>query len=459
MKKLKFLKEGLFLIPAVVIAAGAAAGYWGNIPVFPKIPALEAAAETFEEKEGGQEQTDRKIEKTKENEEKDESAKERKKVTYTGSTGWKDGTYLGEGRGFGGAIRVQVTIKEGRITKITILSHAGETPQYFNAAKAVLPRIVSGQTPNVNAVSGATFSSNGILEAVIHALKKAETDSGHTSEDKKWSEEEPEKNDDTGQDKDKEKDKDKHIITNKDGQPADGVFSGSAVCNPFGYTIRIKVKFKDGKAVALYGLKISDNPDPQNEAYWKKAWKPIVQRILKRQEAEVDAVSGATYSSRAMMEAYAAAYAKAVKKNDPDAGKDAEEEIEKSEETEETTDTQDEKETEDTEVIPLVNLKDGIYRVSTLICPDEGEDFFEYVLEADAVVSNGVFTGFENIVVEDPTNRMFCTRALEGTENQPGILQQLIKKQDASGLDAITGATCSSDGWIALFLEMIKLAA
>ncbi len=327
---------------------------------------------------------------------------------------------------------MRVTIKKGKITKIIILSHDKETPQYFHTAKAVVTRVMAGQTPNVSAVSGATYSSNGILEAIMNALKRAEGVSKHAEEDKKPSKKkedsEPTKQEDTSE--------------VADGNPANGVFSGSALCNPFGYTVHIKVKFKDGKAVAIYGLKITDNSDSNNKSYWEKAWKPIVKRILKKQGAEVDAVSGATYSSNAIMKAYANAYAKAVKADDAD-------EEEK----------QDEKEDEDEIPKPQAKLKDGIYRVSTVVSPDEGEDFFEYVIEADAVVTSGMFVGFENILVEDTTNLMFCKQALEGTQEQLGILKQLVKKQDALAIDAVTGATCSSDAWISLFQELVKLAS
>ena len=83
--------------------------------------------------------------------------------------GYKDGTYQGSGTGFGGTITVEVTISGGKIASITILSAAGETASYFASAQGVISRIISGQTPNVDAVSGATYSSNGIIQAVQNA--------------------------------------------------------------------------------------------------------------------------------------------------------------------------------------------------------------------------------------------------------------------------------------------------
>ncbi|MFR8352358.1 MAG: FMN-binding protein [Blautia obeum] len=82
--------------------------------------------------------------------------------------------YQGSGTGFGGTITVQVTISGGKIASIEILSAAGETGPYFASAKGVISKMISGQTPNVDAVSGATYSSNGIIQAVQNALSKAE---------------------------------------------------------------------------------------------------------------------------------------------------------------------------------------------------------------------------------------------------------------------------------------------
>ena len=87
--------------------------------------------------------------------------------------GYKDGIYQGSGTGFGGTITVQVTISGGKIASIEILSAAGETGSYFASAKGVISKMISGQTPNVDAVSGATYSSNGIIQAVQNALSKA----------------------------------------------------------------------------------------------------------------------------------------------------------------------------------------------------------------------------------------------------------------------------------------------
>ena len=86
---------------------------------------------------------------------------------------YQDGTYTGTATGFGGPITVSVTIKDGKITDISVLSAPGETSEYLSSAMAVLSRIISGQTTNVDAVSGATYSSNGLIGAVRNALAQA----------------------------------------------------------------------------------------------------------------------------------------------------------------------------------------------------------------------------------------------------------------------------------------------
>ena len=86
--------------------------------------------------------------------------------------GYKDGTYQGSGTGFGGTITVQVTVSGGKITAVDILSASGETGSYFASAQGVVSKVLSSQSPNVDAVSGATYSSNGIIQAVQNAPDK-----------------------------------------------------------------------------------------------------------------------------------------------------------------------------------------------------------------------------------------------------------------------------------------------
>lgn len=98
---------------------------------------------------------------------------------------YKDGTYKGSARGFGGPISVSVKVKKGKISKVSVLSAAAETPSYWARAKVVANAISRKKTTNVDVVSGATYSSNGIINAVRNALKKAETKFAKSKKGKK----------------------------------------------------------------------------------------------------------------------------------------------------------------------------------------------------------------------------------------------------------------------------------
>ena len=89
---------------------------------------------------------------------------------------YKDGTYTGSAQGFGGAVEVQVTLKDDEITDIQVTSAAGEDSAYLSQAQSVISSIISAQSTDVDTVSGATFSSTGIINAVVDALGKAENE-------------------------------------------------------------------------------------------------------------------------------------------------------------------------------------------------------------------------------------------------------------------------------------------
>ncbi len=83
---------------------------------------------------------------------------------------YKDGVYTGEGEGFRGTTKVQVTVEDGYIADITVLSFRDDREFFQRAQSAVIDAILTDQTADVDAVSGATFSSNSIMDAVADAL-------------------------------------------------------------------------------------------------------------------------------------------------------------------------------------------------------------------------------------------------------------------------------------------------
>ena len=89
---------------------------------------------------------------------------------------YKDGTYTGEAQGYGGTIQVEVTLSGDEITSINVVSAPGEDSAYLSQAESVIDSIIGAQSSDVDTVSGATFSSTGILNAVDEALGKAENE-------------------------------------------------------------------------------------------------------------------------------------------------------------------------------------------------------------------------------------------------------------------------------------------
>ncbi len=87
---------------------------------------------------------------------------------------YKDGTYEGTGKGNNGDIKVEVIVKDGNIISVELKDHSETEGIYEAAEKGVVADVIKKQTFDVNAVSGATNTSNGIKEAVNDALSKAQ---------------------------------------------------------------------------------------------------------------------------------------------------------------------------------------------------------------------------------------------------------------------------------------------
>lgn len=86
---------------------------------------------------------------------------------------YTDGTYTGEAQGFGGLITVEVVVTDGAISEINILSAEQEDGAYLEMAEDIIPAMIEAQTWEADTISGATFSSTGIRDAVELALEDA----------------------------------------------------------------------------------------------------------------------------------------------------------------------------------------------------------------------------------------------------------------------------------------------
>ena len=78
-----------------------------------------------------------------------------------------DGTYIGSEDGKLVKAKVEVTIKDHTITNITILSHACGKGK---PAETIVTDIITENSLSVDAISGATYSSDVIKVAVFNAL-------------------------------------------------------------------------------------------------------------------------------------------------------------------------------------------------------------------------------------------------------------------------------------------------
>lgn len=335
-------------------------------------------------------------------------AKKVAKVKENGN--WKDGTYTGSAQGFGGPVKVKVTVKNGKIKKIQIVSASGETGSYFAKAKALIPAIVKKQTTNVDAVSGATYSSNGIIRAVRNALGKAGTAYKKTKMQKKNTK--------------------KQVV--KPGSGTVPYINGTYYGTGEGRNGEIKVKLtiKNKKIVSL--VVVSHKEDAP---YFAKA-KKILTMVLKRQSAKVDAVSGATLSSNGLIEAI---------ENALDAAKKATEAKNNTQKPDDSKKDDTSSEKPEEELI----YKAGTYAVAAICYPDEEEEFWEYTISMDVTIKQDKITAIENIVLTDPENRPFVKSKL---------LKAIIRKGTPEGVDTVTGATCSSKAILEACREALQQA-
>lgn len=87
---------------------------------------------------------------------------------------YADGIYEGVGEGYGGEIKVRLTVKDGEIVTIDPYEHSDEDDEYFGLAKALIGEVIeANDTDTADIVSGATFSSEGLIEAIQDAAGKA----------------------------------------------------------------------------------------------------------------------------------------------------------------------------------------------------------------------------------------------------------------------------------------------
>ncbi len=243
-----------------------------------------------------------------------------------------DGVYEGVGEGFKGAIKVSVKVENGKIATIDLLEMEDTAGIGDKGAEEVIGKIIEAQSTEVEAVSGATISSEGTIEAVEVALglkeakvvakeepKKEEPKKDEVKEEPKEEvkeepkeevkeepkkeepkkeepkKEEPKKEEPKKEEPKKEEPKKEEPKKEEPAPAASGYKDGSYVGKGEGFYGDIEIK------VTIAGGKISDvaiNKMDETEGIGDVAVKEIAAQAVSKNTGDLDTISGATVSSK-----------------------------------------------------------------------------------------------------------------------------------------------------------------
>lgn len=363
---------------------------------------------------------------------------------------YKDGTYYGSATGFAGPIKVKVVISGGKIASIEIVS-TSDGSSYISKASAITGKIVSSQSTNVDTVSGATYSSVGIINAVRNALAQAAVD-GSTV---------PVSTENTEQNNQQNQSAPTPSVSGNFPYP-DGTYYGTAE----GYLGDVKVAIVL-KNHTIQSVQILENED--DAAFFNRA-RAVVNNIVKNQTTGVDVVSGATYSSNGIINAVKAALESAKAAANPSNGNNSNNGNQNNNNsgnnngnTGNNNNSNNNGSTEkpdDSNTNAPTYYADGSYTVTVKCEPDESEDFDAYNLTATITVKGDKITAISNVSGDgDSSNDRYINWAANGRSNNVGIISQIIglatidmSKENAettmneaiANVDVISRATCSS---------------
>ncbi|MGE9303843.1 MAG: FMN-binding protein [Oscillospiraceae bacterium] len=391
---------------------------------------------------------------------------------------YKDGTYYGTGTGFGGTLKVKVEISGGKITSIQIMENQ-DGSEYISKASALINTIIQNQSTNVDTVSGATYSSVGIIQAVRNALSQAavSTSGTTTSGEAGNAGNNGNQNQDTS-------------AATGNFPYKEGIYYGTAEGYSGNVSVAVVIQEKSIKAILI--TETSDD-----EAFFQRAM-GVVKNVLKTQRTEVDTVSGATYSSKGILGAIQNALKQAEKVTNGETIEekadttqleeaiktaealvqeeyteaswsvlavrlqDAKEMLETAGQTsvkQETVDkamenlnlavAQLEKKKSDQEEEVKTKYIDGTYEVSVPCKPDEDEDFTEYQLSMKVTIRNDKIVSITEIAGDGGSeNDSYIKKAANGTSSKKGVVSQIITKGMPEEIDTVSRATCSSNAII-----------
>lgn len=415
LKKLKSLAPAL---SAVVVAACIGVSLHGySTPVY-AVDIPETTKNQTDEDTSEQENADTAEKEKKEDKKKDEDKKEEQKSTAKGSFDVSDGTYYGTGTGFAGKIKVAVTVKDKQITAIEIVENEADDDTFFSRAKGVIDKIISGQTLEVDVVSGATYSSNGIISAVKNALTGA-ADSGtpaSTSAGASGGSSSPAGGSSS-------------VSTVQDASAyADGTYYGTGT--GFSGALTVEVVISGGKISSIQIIDTSDG-----DSYIQSA-SGLISNIIATQSTNVDTVSGATYSSVGIIEAVRNALSQAAISSDGNSNSQNTNSSSNGNGQNSNNNSSD----NTTAVTGKFPYKEGIYYGTA-------EGYLDDIKVA-IVIQDKTLKAV--VIVEENDDETFFKRARAVAEN-------MVKKQTVD-VDVVSGATYSSKGIIGAVKEALKEA-
>ena len=414
LKKLKSLAPAL---SAVVVAACIGVSLHGySTPVY-AVDIPETTKNQTDEDASEQENADTAEKEKKEDKKKDEDKKEEQKSTAKGSFDVSDGTYYGTGTGFAGKIKVAVTVKDKQITAIEIVENEADDDAFFSRAKGVIDKIISGQTLEVDVVSGATYSSNGIISAVKNALTGA-ADSGtpaSTSAGASGGSSSPAGGSSS-------------VSTVQDASAyADGTYYGTGT--GFSGALTVEVVISGGKISSIQIIDTSDG-----DSYIQSA-SGLISNIIATQSTNVDTVSGATYSSVGIIEAVRNALSQAAISSDGNSN--SQNTNLSSNGSGQNGNNSNDDTTAEAGKFPY---KEGVYYGTA-------EGYLDDIKVA-IVIQDKTLKAV--VIVEENDDETFFKRARAVAEN-------MVKKQTVD-VDVVSGATYSSKGIIGAVKEALKEA-
>ena len=385
---------------------------------------------------------------------------------------YKDGTYYGSGTGFGGPLKVMVEISGGKIASIQIVENS-DGSDYISKAASLIDSIIATQSTNVDTVSGATYSSVGIIQAVRDALSQAAVNgTSDTSQNN---------NNNSNNSNNNSSSDDNNSTVTGTVPYKEGIYYGTAEGYSGDVSVAVVIQEKTIKAIL-----ITESSD--DEAFFNRAM-DVVKKVIRTQKTDdVDTVSGATYSSKGLLNAIKNALKQAEKVTNgesidekPDLT-DLKELIERAEKLEEDKYTETSwavlqtrladakdalEETKQTAVdkaveklktaIAQLESKDGkdeentkyisgTYEVTVPCEPDDDEDFEEYNLTMTVTIRDDKIVAITDITGDgDSSNDRYITKAANGTSSIKGVVSQIIDKGMPEDIDTVSRATCSSN--------------